>query len=244
MIIKLEISVTLRCPWKCKTCFRGLGIAQPTGSDVSPEQVDRLVHYLKTTGLEIFRLHITGGEPLVHPELETILSIVASEKEMFPRVILQTAYPLEQVTSRVRLPRRVEVQARPVTKDKFKKRHLGYFVSPTEFGLLSPGQVPPIGTALTEKVCKAQTYCGRHFDRWGFTACPLEAPFGRMFGIGVHSREYKHWADPDVCRHCPNVLGLWDGRAFMRKHNGHKSKVFDWDRYQRSCKYAGERAPW
>ena len=66
--------ITRRCNLTCKHCYLGEGRAQ----DMTPADFQSLVEqFEKMQGL---KLMISGGEPLLHPEIETILEIAASRR--------------------------------------------------------------------------------------------------------------------------------------------------------------------
>ncbi|MCK5660834.1 MAG: radical SAM protein, partial [Methanosarcinales archaeon] len=66
--------ITRRCNLACKHCYLGEGQAQ----DMTPADFQSLVEqFEKMQGL---KLMISGGEPLLHPEIKTILEIAASRR--------------------------------------------------------------------------------------------------------------------------------------------------------------------
>jgi len=66
--------ITRRCNLTCKHCYLGKGRTQ----DLKPDDFKSLVdQFEKMQGL---KLMISGGEPLLHPEIETILGIAASRR--------------------------------------------------------------------------------------------------------------------------------------------------------------------
>ncbi len=75
----LRISVVDRCNFRCQYCM-------PTGKDLAfPEQVDRLTQTELLTLLQrVFiplgftRFRLTGGEPLIHPDIVDIVEAIAA----------------------------------------------------------------------------------------------------------------------------------------------------------------------
>ena len=81
---KLRISVTDRCNMRCLYCMPKNGVAwYPRREILSYEEIARLTRILAGLGVEKIRL--TGGEPLVRPQIETLigeLSKIAGIKKL------------------------------------------------------------------------------------------------------------------------------------------------------------------
>jgi hypothetical protein len=228
----MEFMLTLACNWGCRDCCRGLESAQPHDSHVTLEQALGYIDYLRDR-VYVPRLKVHGGDPVLNPWFERIILMFADEigtqkdGKLFGKVKVQTAYPKRFVEKKYDIPwgGQLQLHCESVDDKNFKSHHIPWFCSPTDAGVLASDETPPFGTALTESSCELQKRCGRSFERWGFTACAQEAVIGRVLGIDVHSKEYKHWGKPEVCRHCPMCLGKNNDVRFQRM--AHEGKFGD-----------------
>jgi len=180
----------------------------PKDSHISVEQAKRFIQHLKDNNIIVPRLKVDGGDPVFNPDFEEIIELFAQEyPELFQKIKVQSAYSKKVFYSKWKMPKSVYVRCEPQTRKNFKARHVPWFVSPTEIGVLKEGEIPPLGSWETKIPCKIQRVCGRSFERWGFAACPQEPVIGRLIGKEVHSKQHKLWADPDICRHCFESVG-------------------------------------
>jgi hypothetical protein len=246
--INFDIALTLTCPWRCRDCMRGANIAQPD-SDVTPDQIVRLIEYFHDQRINIRKLYLQGGEPLNNPWLNDILQILSMEcPSIFKYVRLQTAYSRRYVRGNVALPRRFHVRCDQIDGPNYKARHRKWLVSPTEIGVLSPDAIPPTGTEITGKSCHLQTKCGRGFEKWGFLGCSQEGVIGRFLGIDVHSSEYRHWSNPDVCRHCPATLPWQECREIQDKASrgqfGSLTTFSNTEKFASNCRRLSQQNAW
>lgn len=70
---RLRISVTSCCNFKCIYCTNE-GQAHNDNDFISIEFIKRLSDFIKTNGIYIKKINITGGEPLLHPGLVEIVT--------------------------------------------------------------------------------------------------------------------------------------------------------------------------
>ena len=76
-ITYLRISVTDRCNFRCLYCMPEAGLDWlPKAQILSYEEIAEVVRQLAPTGIR--RLRITGGEPTIRPDLETLIRYVKS----------------------------------------------------------------------------------------------------------------------------------------------------------------------
>ncbi|AZR74385.1 hypothetical protein BBF96_13910 [Anoxybacter fermentans] len=68
--VKVFLSITDYCNLKCKHCFGDYG----QGSQMSFDRVAEIVQQLKEVG--VFEVSLTGGEPLLHPDLYKIIELL------------------------------------------------------------------------------------------------------------------------------------------------------------------------
>ncbi|MGH7652549.1 MAG: GTP 3',8-cyclase MoaA [Gemmatimonadaceae bacterium] len=77
----LRISITDRCNFRCLYCMPLAGLEWLPKSDIlSYEEITQVVRELAPLGLR--RLRITGGEPTLRPELETLVAMLAAVPEI------------------------------------------------------------------------------------------------------------------------------------------------------------------
>ncbi|MBN2833618.1 MAG: radical SAM protein [Candidatus Delongbacteria bacterium] len=74
---KLRISVTNRCNKKCYYCHNeGQGHEENNVADLSLEYMKGLAEFCTQNEYHINKINITGGEPLLHPELDKIIQLL------------------------------------------------------------------------------------------------------------------------------------------------------------------------
>jgi len=76
-ITHLRISLTDRCNLRCVYCMPKEGLQwQPRADQLSVEEIVRVVETASQGGVK--RVRLTGGEPLVHPQVVEIVRRIAS----------------------------------------------------------------------------------------------------------------------------------------------------------------------
>lgn len=75
---RIELELTERCNLSCKFCYNS---QKPIDSTLSTKIISRLADE------NVPEIVLTGGEPLLHPQFETILSLCAS---LFQKTMIQT----------------------------------------------------------------------------------------------------------------------------------------------------------
>ncbi|MCX5639362.1 MAG: radical SAM protein [Planctomycetota bacterium] len=71
-ILDLRISITDRCNFRCVYCMEPDVRFQPADRLLTPSEIVRMAGIAE--GLGVRKIRITGGEPTLHPELETIIA--------------------------------------------------------------------------------------------------------------------------------------------------------------------------
>lgn len=74
----LRISVTNRCNFNCIYCSDGLTPSAPGSEDLSYEEIERIVQV--AAGMGIAKVRLTGGEPLLRPDLSRLVGMLAKIK--------------------------------------------------------------------------------------------------------------------------------------------------------------------
>ncbi len=80
-ITYLRLSVTDRCPFRCVYCVPSEGIkALKRDAYLSPEEMERFVRAM--AGMGVWRLRLTGGEPLVRKDIVSLVERFAAISEI------------------------------------------------------------------------------------------------------------------------------------------------------------------
>ena len=74
----LDLQITLRCNAHCLNCIKFCNMKQQTGldysdSDMTENQIDRFCMHLRHCNAAFKTIFITGGEPLLHKDIENIV---------------------------------------------------------------------------------------------------------------------------------------------------------------------------
>ncbi|MDO5492225.1 MAG: GTP 3',8-cyclase MoaA [Nesterenkonia sp.] len=92
----LRISLTDKCNLRCTYCMPAEGMQwMPQSSLLTPAEVRRLVS-IAVSDLGVRELRLTGGEPLVRPDLEDIISGVRADHPRLPISITTNAVGLDR----------------------------------------------------------------------------------------------------------------------------------------------------
>ena len=192
-IHSVEIDITYRCNMGCRSCDRSCGRV-PSGEDMSLEQVRRFISESEKRNYEWKRIRIMGGEPFMHPDIESILrdfsEYAAAHKECLVEVYTNG---LEELPCRV--PGNISVHN--TLKNLRPNRFDPYNLSPVD---LNP--------YYRARGCWITTDCGVGFNVYGFYCCAAGAALDRLFGFGLASE----WADDP---------GVETGKATLCKYCGH-----------------------
>lgn len=95
----LRVSLTDKCNLRCTYCMPAEGMQWlPKSSLLTPEEVARLV-WIAAHEFGVEELRLTGGEPLIRPDLEEIISLVTGRLPDFP---------VSMTTNGIGLERRIE----------------------------------------------------------------------------------------------------------------------------------------
>ena len=94
----LRISVTDRCNFRCRYCMPVEGLPWLPKSDIlSYEEIREVVAQLAVMGLR--RIRITGGEPTIRPQLETLVRFIRGVAEVEDIALSTNGVKLPQLAS-------------------------------------------------------------------------------------------------------------------------------------------------
>jgi len=208
--IAYQIAVTYQCNAACHRCVQHLDVIRwdHIDTDITTEEIRVGAHFVKKYGLQIGKLRVTGGEPMVHPKLREILNEI--HKEWTPRSSWFRIYSNGKLPILRKVPGRWSVV--PVTSDKKKTENFVPFnVSPADLG------IEPVHGFTRE--CVQETRCGRWFDCFGFTFCGVAGVLGAMLGVDCYEPLPVLMGRPSVCQHCLYSLPSRERDQIRKKVN-------------------------
>lgn len=201
----LDIQITLRCNAKCSNCIRMCNTESKTGliysdSDMTIEQIDNFIKQIKSLNkinvVEI--ITITGGEPLLHPDIE----IIVQKIEELQRLKICDSIRINSntlITAPVNIKKYIINHSLP--KDN-RNLHNTILVHPTEFG----GSIKKTYDSCTHfrKNLLSLNYLG-------YTVCCAGDAYIRLFGMdNLIIEEFPKSLDDfplkdmdKICEHCP-----------------------------------------
>ncbi|MEW6085708.1 MAG: GTP 3',8-cyclase MoaA [Chloroflexota bacterium] len=121
-ITYLRISLTDRCNLRCVYCMPKEGLQwQPRADQLSAEEIARVVETAAQGGVK--RVRLTGGEPLVHPQVVEIVRRIASIPEIEEVSLTTNAMLLERLAQPLADAglKRVNISLDSLDADKFKR---------------------------------------------------------------------------------------------------------------------------
>ncbi|MEW6400590.1 MAG: GTP 3',8-cyclase MoaA [Chloroflexota bacterium] len=121
-ITYLRISVTDRCNLRCVYCLPEKGIEwQPRENQLSAEEIARVVVAAASVGVK--RVRLTGGEPLVRPDIVEIVARLASIPGIEEVSLTTNAMLLERFAQPLAEAglKRVNISLDTLDEDKFKR---------------------------------------------------------------------------------------------------------------------------
>jgi len=190
--IAYQIAVTYNCNAACKWCVQHLDVIRWNHIDtnITVREVRTAAHFLKLYGIRIGKLRVTGGEPMVHPNLREILFAV--NESWAPRTGWFRIYSNGKLPILRGTPGRFSVV--PLNSVKKTACFTPFNVSPADLGI-----EPVFGFV---RPCVQQVRCGRWFDCFGFTSCGVAGILGTMLGDDCYEPLPVLMGRPSVCQHC------------------------------------------
>lgn len=165
--------------------------------------------------IKVYRLSVSGGEPLMHPNLEKVLQAFRRGWKI-ARL---------RVFSNGMIPRPLYIRQRdyrPVSIQEKKIKHVPWYLSPVDLG------IKPIEGFTCS--CQVHRGCGREFDAYGFASCMQSVVIGRLLGTDVHKPYPVLFGDFDICKHCvyslPRRIRERLQQRALRKKIEHPTKTY------------------
>lgn len=192
-IHSVEIDITYRCNLGCTSCDRSCGTMDP-GEDMSLDQIEGFIRESERRGHVWRRIRIMGGEPFMHPEIESILDAISGYVARNP-VCFAEVYTNGTYEPGVSVPSNIAVHN--TQKNERPNRFDPYNLAPCD---LNPG--------YKGRGCWITTDCGVGLNVHGFYCCAAGAAVDRLFGFGLASQ----W---------PGDSGIEEGKKILCRYCGH-----------------------
>jgi hypothetical protein len=150
--------------------------------------VDDLVaggEILERRGIWPARIKVSGGEPTLHPQLDECCKAIHEKwKGHRTRLYVNDTNPVSVYPG-------IKPYKSPANEKEF---HSPPMISPADLGLN-----PVFGFV---KACNYSMKCGRLFDAFGFSFCPVAGVMGRILRIDPYSSHPVMIGREDMCKHC------------------------------------------
>ena len=201
LYIRYAIALTYNCNSACKYCNRFLDIFTWKDTDITLQDLELGWEAMKASGINLEKVRITGGEPLLHPNFEEYIKFIRdtwknrSERKMpiFTNGTIERPF-IEKCKYRIE----------PLSPEKIEC-HTAPMISPLDLGL-EPTRGFVSGAENT--YCHRQRSCGRLFDCHGFTFCIFAGAIGRLLGVDPYTPYPELDGRIEICGHCPFSLGV------------------------------------
>lgn len=211
--MRLQILVTQRCNAVCLHCDKAVGYAKLDDLDMTEDRMRGFVNLMKKQQIAFVRVSLSGGEPVLNPELPGIIGQANRIPgcRMF-RVLTNDMTRTKERRDAIKFPNHRwhwipaplddlsdPLSGKKKTGVRYKDRfHQPFWNSPKDLGL-----------EATFEDCGVRVWCGKGLDACGFSMCGQAPIIGRVLGIDPypnHIRDsvYDHITKPipEICEHC------------------------------------------
>lgn len=199
----LDLLITLRCNAACPNCMKFCNMKEVTGldysqSDMTIGQIEEFMRQVKEVDTRhiFFTVTVTGGEPLLHPQVALIMQKleVLRREEYIKDLTINTNLTLPIPKD---MPGKVLNFSKPEQNSPF---HNTVLLHPSEFG----------GRAMTFESCRHYRKDTIVLSYLGYAQCCAGEAYARLFGMkDLFAPEFPR-AFPiggkgmdKVCGHCP-----------------------------------------
>jgi len=174
----IEIDITYLCNLRCVNCNRSSAQA-PSEERMTVDQIEKFVNESINKGIRWKLISLLGGEPTLHPDILTILSILLDFKEKYsPNMILQvetngTGDFVKNVLRKV--PKGITIE--DTHKGLRDYRHTSFNVAP----------IDSIWYKLLDfcNGCSILKNCGMGLTAYGYYCCAIAGGIDRIFGFDM-----------------------------------------------------------
>lgn len=161
----IQMEITLRCNAKCAHCSRHCNMFEFGKSDMTIEQINKFIHQVKCSKQVLNQIDIMGGEPLLHPNFETIVRLIYS-------ALVKTGYVKRlRISTNGLIPMPEAIKEMPieiVVSPPNEKRHRAQLVAPKD-------------TGQKIKYCFVPYEFGMALNYFGYSPCGAGGAIARLF---------------------------------------------------------------
>jgi len=174
----IEIDITYECNLRCANCNRSCTQA-PSKERMTVAQIEKFVNESINKGIRWKLIFLLGGEPTLHPDILTILSILLDYKKKYSpntRVSLTTNGTGDFVKNVLRkVPKGITIE--DTNKGSRGYRHWSFNAAP----------IDSIWYKLLDfcNGCSELSECGMGLTPYGYYCCSIAGGIDRIFGFDM-----------------------------------------------------------
>jgi len=231
----IQIEITYRCNLLCRNCNRHCNLVNLPylkDSDMSIGQIKKFISQVKEKNVHLDAVEVMGGEPLLHPHIEEIISLLFYG-------LLVPGYTIY-----------ITVSSNGVFKDRVKRIISDHNIKKAfENGMITMNYVPgpkagrfycaltaPVDLGLPFGWCAQPRACGTLLNCDGYWPGGPCGAIARMFRLTQYAR-YDFPLDfaetwprliEDICRYCPLGCGDLENRTQGVVTVSYKKAIESW----------------
>jgi hypothetical protein len=202
----IEIEVTSRCNLKCLNCDASCSQA-PDDGIMTVQQIEKFVRESVAADKRWARIHLTGGEAMLHPDISEILEVVDNyRRERSPATVVKllTNGSIAEVNDRLRrVPGNIKViNSRKTSRQKQQDHFEAFNLAPCDQWY----------HFMTDFVngCWVTNIAGCGLNRYGYYPCVVAGAIDRVFGFDIGIKQL------------PGQLSAFDGqKRILCRYCGH-----------------------
>ena len=211
------LNFTFACNLACVGCDRASFIKPEHSPPMTKERLGRFFEEVKSTGLELKRMRIVGGEPTLHPDFfEMTKMCMEYSRGVGHRCnvrIFSNHHTQETrdilIEVKKRHPRLQMMGGHKRKRAVFPRATRYEYVSPLDAGMVCNDPCPNMGS---------RRKCGNGVDEVGYSLCPTAGPIDAILGLGARAttlkqmldREFVDWQAKEICGRCGNFMAYAD----------------------------------
>ncbi len=204
---RVEIDITYSCNVKCPHCNRSCTQAE-SNECMSIGQLKKFIDESIENDKKWERIRLTGGEPLLHPQIgEIIEQLLLYKKNFSPRTLIQLVtsgfgVDINDALSRV--------------QDSIDILNTKKADMPKNFVYFNNAPVDSVAAKDTDysKGCTVTRFCGIGLTKYGYYPCAVAGGIDRIFGFDVGLKNMPVAGDSmaaqlrALCRYCGHFDGI------------------------------------
>ena len=174
----IEIDVTFKCNLKCYNCDRSCRQA-PEEISISIEQIHKFLGETLNNNHCWRRIRILGGEPYLHPEIDTILDILSEYKSENKDAVIEivtNGYGQKINRGIKKTPSNI-ILNNTKKASQFNQKFEPFNIAPVDIGKYMPSDY--------NKACWITEECGIGLNPYGYYQCGVAGSIDRVFGFNI-----------------------------------------------------------